>query len=111
MQFNQQLNGLLERAKNEGKAHTNYENLSVLQLTKRIKHYSSKLNDQKLKNMNVEKKLFNSYNRLSHYRRLINLLSQNDIARVSTLLNTFLRSNSSVTSLIEKLNQAINGEY
>ncbi len=88
----------------------NHHFLSYQQLKLSLDHKSQKINELKLNTLNLRRSNISLMNKTSDLKRLMNLISQNDIPRIKQLISACLKSKVSTIAMIEKMQSAINGK-
>lgn len=68
------------------------------------------IKEVRLSTLNLRRDFITMNNKQTDYKRLINLLRQNDIPRIHQLIKTCLNSGSSISALINKVVSAIEGK-
>lgn len=111
LQFNMDLKALIERSRNDPPSNTIYKFLSFNQLVNRLDNKSNQINELKLNSLNLLRNNLNLINRTSDYKRLMILISANDIPRIKQLISACLKSNISISMMTERIAKAINGVY
>ena len=87
------------------------ENLTYHQLTERLGNIKAKLNDVKLKSLNRNRKLFNLNKSLELHQRILILIKENSIPQLHELVKTALKQKRSLSYVIQKIVDAVDGVY
>ena len=97
LKYNTYLRGLIERT-HDVEDCTNYRYLSYEQLVKVIEKKNNQINDLKLDNCNLKKSNIVLSNSQSDSNKLMRFIANNDIPRVSTMLNVLFRQGHGVNT-------------
>jgi hypothetical protein len=111
LEFNNELKEIIKRSKINYISKINHHLLSYHQLKASLDHKSDQINELRTGSLNVNRNYLNLLNRASDYKRLINLISLNDVPRIKQLISSCIKSKVSVSSMIEKLQLAITGNF
>ena len=87
------------------------ENLTYHQLTERLGNIKAKLTDVKLKSLNRSRKLFNLNKSLELHQRILILIKENSIPQLHELVKTALKQKRSLSYVIQKIVDAVDGVY
>ncbi len=132
LEYNTELSVVIERSTQDTKPHTNYQYLNLKQMNQLVVKYSESLNFERLESLNSKRSLYRSNNKVSDYKRFINLignisilkiclkfiqtlikhfmLGNNDISRVRQVIKAALNKGSSINALIDQLTRALTGK-
>lgn len=93
------------------KKQTNHKYLSYNQLKSTIDKNLDDINNLKLQSLNLKRENLSLRNRNDDLKRLINLIANNELARVNVIIKTCLKQKVGVNGIIERLNDAIARVY
>ena len=114
LEYNSVLRGLTERS------HLTYSPqllktqniyLTYSQLVEKNNAYRKTVQSLKVLNLNKDKKFHRLGQSLSYHQRFMVLMSENNVPRIQQLVAVALKNRRSITYIIEKVSQAIEGVY
>ncbi len=76
-----------------------------------LKHKTDQIEKIRLGLFNLNKKCIISNNRNTDYKRMVALITNNDLSRLDVLFKSCIKRGKSARAICETLGQAINGSY
>lgn len=108
--YNTRLNRIIRRSEAVIEF-TNHQYLSYNQLKSLINSNNRQINLMKLNSLNLRRENLSLRNKNNDMMRMVNLIANNEIARVNVILKVCLKQNFGVNAIIERLSQAIAQVY
>jgi len=105
------LNKIIERSAQTETDHLNYKYLTTQQLIKTIEKKNETSNNDKMIHLNYRKKIVSLRNKQNDYKRLVKLLSENEIPGVCRLVKVCINSNRGINGIINTVVSAIKGNF
>ncbi len=105
------MNKIIERSAQTETDHLNYKYLTTQQLIKTIEKKNETSNNDKMIHLNYRKKIVSLRNKQNDYKRLVKLLSENEIPGVCRLVKVCINSNREINGIINTVVSAIKGNF